>query len=251
MSLFGGLAAGLGLGALNFISSRFKSREDRNLASWSARQQDAYSWNHWNAMNAYNHPKEQMKRLREAGLNPLLVYGNGSVTGNTASGGTVPNVATPESSMDFGGSMLNGIMAYQDLAAKDTQMQLNDAQRDYTLARAEKVRQDMANSILDRQSPARSAVTKSNGFWNSVKDFSKTFSAVTGGVGTGILGAKKLKNAIYGNERYRPVNSNIGRTSTSPGLFSRIGSRVGSWLGKLGKASWFYNLIKPQPLAPF
>jgi len=37
----------------------------------------------WNMMNDYNHPVQQMQRLKEAGLNPLLVYGSGSVTGNT------------------------------------------------------------------------------------------------------------------------------------------------------------------------
>lgn len=37
----------------------------------------------WNMMNDYNHPIKQMERLKAAGLNPLLVYGSGSVTGNT------------------------------------------------------------------------------------------------------------------------------------------------------------------------
>lgn len=37
----------------------------------------------WNMMNDYNHPIQQMERLKAAGLNPLLVYGSGSVTGNT------------------------------------------------------------------------------------------------------------------------------------------------------------------------
>ncbi len=39
----------------------------------------------WNMANDYNHPINQMERLKAAGLNPLLVYGSGSVTGNTAS----------------------------------------------------------------------------------------------------------------------------------------------------------------------
>lgn len=32
----------------------------------------------WNRANAYNHPLEQMNRLRQAGLNPHLVYGKGA-----------------------------------------------------------------------------------------------------------------------------------------------------------------------------
>lgn len=42
-------------------------------------------WN-WNTQNKYNHPKEQMKRLQEAGLNPNLIYGSnaGGAAGNAA-----------------------------------------------------------------------------------------------------------------------------------------------------------------------
>lgn len=32
----------------------------------------------WQRENAYNHPKQQMERLRQAGLNPNLVYGKGA-----------------------------------------------------------------------------------------------------------------------------------------------------------------------------
>lgn len=39
----------------------------------------------WNMMNDYNSPIKQMERLKAAGLNPLLVYGSGSVTGNVTS----------------------------------------------------------------------------------------------------------------------------------------------------------------------
>lgn len=51
----------------------------------SMQRQQQYSWDMWHANNTYNTPKAQMERLKEAGLNPMLVYGNGSVSGNTAS----------------------------------------------------------------------------------------------------------------------------------------------------------------------
>ena len=38
----------------------------------------------WNRQNEYNNPSSQMERLKSAGLNPHLVYGNG-VTGNITS----------------------------------------------------------------------------------------------------------------------------------------------------------------------
>lgn len=40
----------------------------------------------WNMMNDYNSPKAQMARLKEAGLNPNLIYGNGT----TATGQSSP-----------------------------------------------------------------------------------------------------------------------------------------------------------------
>jgi hypothetical protein len=44
------------------------------------RQNRKYALQDWNRQNAYNHPKQQMQRLQEAGLNPNLVYGGGATT---------------------------------------------------------------------------------------------------------------------------------------------------------------------------
>lgn len=48
--------------------------------------QNQYAIENFNRENAYNSPKEQMRRLREAGLNPALMYQNGAagVSGNIA-----------------------------------------------------------------------------------------------------------------------------------------------------------------------
>jgi hypothetical protein len=44
------------------------------------RQNRKYALEDWNRQNAYNHPAQQMQRLKEAGLNPNLVYGSGATT---------------------------------------------------------------------------------------------------------------------------------------------------------------------------
>jgi hypothetical protein len=76
------LGAGLGLlGSLG--SSIITNKGAKN------RQALAYQQNikFWNMQNAYNTPKEQMKRLQEAGLNPNLIYSSGQ--GATGVAGSV------------------------------------------------------------------------------------------------------------------------------------------------------------------
>lgn len=67
------------IGTMNSnIISQFdgsSQQKDANRAAMTA----------WSLMNDYNHPIQQMERLKAAGLNPLLVYGSGSVAGNTTS----------------------------------------------------------------------------------------------------------------------------------------------------------------------
>jgi hypothetical protein len=47
----------------------------------------------WNMQNAYNTPKEQMARLKDAGLNPNLIYGSNANTG--VAGSVSPSKASP------------------------------------------------------------------------------------------------------------------------------------------------------------
>ena len=44
-----------------------------------ARKQRQFSLDMWNRQNAYNTPARQMERLKDAGLNPALMYGQGNV----------------------------------------------------------------------------------------------------------------------------------------------------------------------------
>lgn len=71
-----------------------KSQNDANRAN---RELAEYQWDRnvemWKMQNEYNLPSAQMQRLRDAGLNPNLVYGNGSVTGNTV--GSAPSYEAP------------------------------------------------------------------------------------------------------------------------------------------------------------
>lgn len=117
-SLLGGL---FGLGAQ-------KSANDTNieLAKY------AYDRNvdMWHMQNAYNLPSAQMERLRAAGLNPNLVYGNGSVTGNTV--GSAPQMETPHVNPTTNGGFVSDAVSHamvtpHQLANLDSQTSVNEA----------------------------------------------------------------------------------------------------------------------------
>lgn len=97
MSIVGSIISGVGslLGNLGSSAMNNKAAQDTNKANmeiakyqaqWQQQENEkAYqrSLNMWNLQNEYNSPTQQMARIRAAGLNPNLVYGNG-VTGNSA-----------------------------------------------------------------------------------------------------------------------------------------------------------------------
>lgn len=97
MSIVGGIISGVGslLGGIGSSAMNNKAVRDTNKANmeiakyqaqWQQQENEkAYqrSLNMWNLQNEYNSPTQQMARIRAAGLNPNLVYGNG-VAGNSA-----------------------------------------------------------------------------------------------------------------------------------------------------------------------
>ena len=66
---------------------RLQTEQNKELAKYS------YDLNleQWNAQNAYNTPQAQMQRYMEAGLNPNLMYGQGS-SGNASASPQMPTV---------------------------------------------------------------------------------------------------------------------------------------------------------------
>lgn len=111
----------------------------------------------WNRQNVYNSPVEQMRRLKEAGLNPNLMYGQGNV-GN-ASG--APEFSAPRSEInryngDFGisqaaNAVSNGINAYISLQDKLADIRNKDASTaktnvDTSLRELQAIGQEKANA---------------------------------------------------------------------------------------------------------
>ncbi|MEM1831972.1 MAG: hypothetical protein QXJ97_10640 [Desulfurococcaceae archaeon] len=68
------------------------NRKNRKFALQQYYRQRDDELKFWRMNNAYNHPTAQMERLRAAGLNPHLVYGNGAI-GNSSSAASAPTQA--------------------------------------------------------------------------------------------------------------------------------------------------------------
>jgi hypothetical protein len=87
---FGGALTG---GLMDGIGSLFTIGAQKRAATKSYERQIDF----WERQNAYNTPKAQMDRLRDAGLNPALMYGKGN-TGNAQnlSGVQKANVQGPQ-----------------------------------------------------------------------------------------------------------------------------------------------------------
>ena len=59
---------------LSFGKDAWQNKKNRELEA----KRRAYDLAQWERQNAHNHPLEQMRRLKEAGLNPNLIYGQRS-----------------------------------------------------------------------------------------------------------------------------------------------------------------------------
>lgn len=84
-----------GIGQMaNYAATTETNQANIDYAKYASQQQRDWALQDWNRTNQYNSPVEQMNRLRQAGLNPNLVYGKGA--DNTASMVRTTDVKTPD-----------------------------------------------------------------------------------------------------------------------------------------------------------
>lgn len=113
----------------------WQNKKNRELEA----QRRKYDQAQWERQNRYNHPIEQMARLKEAGLNPNMIYGSspGSAVGNA---GAIPAGQAPDYSLTnpVTGFMNTKVQQAQsdnlkaDVLLKGTQGMKNLAEAGYT-----------------------------------------------------------------------------------------------------------------------
>ena len=116
----------------NLIGTGLNIMNDRWNRKWQEKQNDkdrgfqehmydksrADSLADWERTNKYNSPEQQMQRLREAGLNPNLVYGKGAdntavmIKGGQQGTGSQP---APQSRMDYQAAINNALTSYMNI----------------------------------------------------------------------------------------------------------------------------------------
>lgn len=119
------IAAGAALGSsgINAAAQGSMNKKTRKFAKQQAALQRQYALEDWAMQNEYNHPSSQMARLREAGLNPNLAYGNGVDTTSGPIRSSEPAHWTPQASQfDLGGAANAGLSAYYDTQVKQAQI---------------------------------------------------------------------------------------------------------------------------------
>jgi hypothetical protein len=114
-------------------------------------------WESWNATNEYNHPVQQMARLKEAGLNPALMYGKSGGTGNAVAGPTPQSDAAqiPD---------LAGGLAYSELQLQKSQIETNKANAENLSSQsqlnAQKTATEVKNQALIEEQTGKTAAER-------------------------------------------------------------------------------------------
>lgn len=116
----GAMVVGAGINALSQARQNKKSRE---FSLDMYERQKADNLNFWNMENEYNSPQAQMKRLKDAGLNPNLVYGASAPSGH---GGNISTADAhkPEFEAPRYGDALIHVGSYLDYEMKQAQIDL-------------------------------------------------------------------------------------------------------------------------------
>ena len=125
----GGSAAGMGLGMIGQWAGGWinKGYNEEQAEKAEKRKRSLMEW-----QATYNSPEEQVKRLKSAGLNPAMIYGQSGATG-TMSDVQAPQaqVSTNDSATGMG---LQVMMANKQMEVMESQANLNNTNAD--LARA-------------------------------------------------------------------------------------------------------------------
>ncbi len=120
-------------GALNAVNTQWQYNMQKQLMQKQFDyQKQMYDYT-FDKQNQYNLPSEQLARLKQAGLNPNLAYGQVQSAGSSGMTGGITNATPPRSAMPQIDLVSAINSSYQQKALK-SQANLNRSQEDYNKA---------------------------------------------------------------------------------------------------------------------
>lgn len=134
LSSVAGAATG---GLFDFASSMWQNTQAKKAATTAYGRELAA----WQLNNEYNTPAAQVQRLKDAGLNPALIYGTGSsvATGNSKGAASAPQASTPSRpKLDVLSAMSMG----QDIKMKQAQTSNIEKQNEVLQQRLDNLKTD-------------------------------------------------------------------------------------------------------------
>ncbi len=164
-----GASVGLGIGSI-IGGSLFDNTVGYSLKSHYQDKQYEKQWNQWKRMtdyvNAYNTPLAQMGRLRQAGLNPALLYsGMNNTSGATSSAGG--DVSAPPQNKHMGPLDYMAIESTrQQQQAQKLQNELLEEQVEQAKIATDEARQKHIGNVYSFQNSFRQAVAQGGLYYN-------------------------------------------------------------------------------------
>lgn len=126
-SILGPAASLVGAG-INAISQGAQNRKQRKWNEHMLVTQRKWAAEDWDKQNKYNSPAQQMQRLREAGLNPHLIYGgNSAVQAAQSINQPSPQSWNPQTP-NMGAMLTDPVNAYMETRSFNANQRLLDAQ---------------------------------------------------------------------------------------------------------------------------
>lgn len=151
-----GALGGLAGNAMNRAAIREQNKANKELAKY----QFDLNMQAWNKQNEYNSPYQQVARLKSAGLNPQLAYGNGTQAGNASS---VPQYQAPNIESYQG----NAADLSRALSGAMTYMQLQNMQAQNNLLAKQAEKEEAHTWLLDEQAMEKLYENKYNLEWSN------------------------------------------------------------------------------------
>lgn len=228
--ILGGLSAGQG--ALNYFGAKREGELEREHDMALAEYQYSKDLQMWNIQNEYNAPAQQMQRLRDAGLNPNLMYGQGNV-GNAT---TMPKYNAPKMQYPFQPMFLEGLNSvlsqYADMKTKNLERErlfLEVGMNHERLAQEQLKTSDLADSTRAKYEQSYHQQVTESDIRKRALEVDKL--AIDRGISAEELEWKKLKMMIM-----RKARVNIERDSL---LERRLGEEINSLF------NWFRRKFAP------